>query len=127
VAIELGLREGQVNKFFREYWKLKRIDKLYQLYPEIEPSLPSFLKLHKALKKKGLNPQNTESFVGLIELGIVKLPRTVSAASSIISLYFSLSYWDRYSAWVLSTAIGTTLHFRLSLLLFESSVYYLLI
>ena len=24
VAIELNLREGQVNKFFREFWKLKR-------------------------------------------------------------------------------------------------------
>jgi hypothetical protein len=27
VAIELGLREGQVNKFFREFWKLKQVDK----------------------------------------------------------------------------------------------------
>jgi hypothetical protein len=24
LAIELNLREGQVNKFFREFWKLKR-------------------------------------------------------------------------------------------------------
>jgi Fe-S-cluster formation regulator IscX/YfhJ len=74
VAIELGLREGQVNKFFREFWKLKNLNGLYEIYPQIEPSLPSFLKLHKALKKKGLNPQNTESFVNLIELGVVKLP-----------------------------------------------------
>ena len=47
VAIELGLREKQVNKFFREFWKLKRLNELYQLYPEIEHCLPSFLKLHK--------------------------------------------------------------------------------
>ncbi|MBV9179607.1 MAG: hypothetical protein JO297_21470 [Nitrososphaeraceae archaeon] len=26
------------------------------------------------MKKRGLNPQNTESFVDLVELGIVKLP-----------------------------------------------------
>jgi predicted nuclease with TOPRIM domain len=32
------------------------------------------LKLHKSLKKRGLNSQNTESFVDLIELGVVKLP-----------------------------------------------------
>jgi hypothetical protein len=25
VAIELNLREGQVNKFFREFWKLKNL------------------------------------------------------------------------------------------------------
>ena len=74
VAIELGLREKQVDNFFREFWKLKRVDKLYEIYPQIEHCLPSFLKLHKALKKKGLNPENTESFVDLIELGIVKLP-----------------------------------------------------
>ena len=74
VAIELNLREGQVNKFFREFWKLKNLDELYEIYPQIEYCLPSFLKLHKALKKRGLNPQNTESFVDIIELGVVKLP-----------------------------------------------------
>ncbi|HEY6884720.1 MAG TPA: hypothetical protein VI278_11845, partial [Nitrososphaeraceae archaeon] len=74
VAIELGLREKQVNNFFREFWKLKNLNGLYELYPQIEPYLPSFLKLHKALKKRGLNPQNTESFVNLIEWGVVKLP-----------------------------------------------------
>jgi hypothetical protein len=57
VAIELNLREGQVNKFFREFWKLKRLNQLYEIYPQIECCLPSFLKLHKALKKRGLNLQ----------------------------------------------------------------------
>jgi Fe-S-cluster formation regulator IscX/YfhJ len=75
VAIELGLREKQVNNFFREFWKLKKLNGLYEIYPQIEPYLPSFLKLHKALKKRGLNPQNTESFVNLIEWGVVKLPK----------------------------------------------------
>jgi hypothetical protein len=74
LAIELNLREGQVNKFFREFWKLKRQYRLYQLYPQIEPSLASFLKLHETLKKRGLNPDNVEWFVDFIELGVVKLP-----------------------------------------------------
>jgi hypothetical protein len=74
LAIELNLREGQVNKFFREFWKLKRQYRLYQLYPQIEPSLASFLKLHETLKKRGLNPDNVEWFVALIELSVVKLP-----------------------------------------------------
>ena len=38
VAIELNLREGQVNKFFREFWKLKRQYRLYEIYPQIEPN-----------------------------------------------------------------------------------------
>src|SRR5437868_2502918 len=31
VAIELGIREKQVNKLFREFWKLKRQYRLYQI------------------------------------------------------------------------------------------------
>ena len=50
------------------------MNKLYQLYPQIEPYLPSFLKLHKALKKKGLNPNNVEWFVEAIETGAIKIP-----------------------------------------------------
>jgi hypothetical protein len=60
VAIELGLREKQVNNFFIEFWKLKNLNELYELYPQIEHCLPSFLKLHKALKQRGLNPNNVE-------------------------------------------------------------------
>ncbi|MBV9175839.1 MAG: hypothetical protein JO297_02230 [Nitrososphaeraceae archaeon] len=54
VAIELGIREALVNKFFREFWKLKRLNQLYEIYPQIRYYLTSFLKLHKVLKKKGL-------------------------------------------------------------------------
>ena len=74
VAIELNLREGQVNKFFREFWKLKNLNGLYEFYPQIEHCLPSFLKLHNVLKKRGLNPKNVKWFADAIEMGVVKLP-----------------------------------------------------
>jgi hypothetical protein len=74
VAIELNLREGQVNKFFRKFWQLKQVDKLYQLYPQIEHCLSSFLKLHKVLKRKGLNLNNVEWFADAIETGAIKIP-----------------------------------------------------
>ncbi|MGA9169130.1 MAG: hypothetical protein WBZ20_03170 [Nitrososphaeraceae archaeon] len=74
VAIELGLREKQVNSLFREFWKLKRQYRLYQIYPEIEHCLPSFLKLHRVLKGKGLNPDNVEWFVNAMENGTIQLP-----------------------------------------------------
>ncbi|HEY6883430.1 MAG TPA: hypothetical protein VI278_05265 [Nitrososphaeraceae archaeon] len=74
VSIELGLREKEASKLFREFLKLKRQDRLHQIYPEIEPSLPSFLKLHKVLKKRGLNPGNVEWFADAIEMGTIKLP-----------------------------------------------------
>jgi DNA invertase Pin-like site-specific DNA recombinase len=62
VAIELGIRETQVNKFFREYWKLKNLNELYEIYPQIRYKLSSFLMLHKVLKRKGLNPGNVGWF-----------------------------------------------------------------
>jgi len=37
VAIELNLRQKEASKFFREFWKLKRQYRLYQIYPQIEP------------------------------------------------------------------------------------------
>ena len=74
VAIELGLREKQVNYFFIEFWKLKNLNGLYEIYPQIKHCLPSFLKLHKTLKKRGLNPNNVEWFANAIETGAIKIP-----------------------------------------------------
>jgi tetratricopeptide (TPR) repeat protein len=74
VAIELGIREAQVNKFFREFWKLKNLNQLYEVYPQITCYLPSFLKLHKVLKRKGLTADNVEWFANAIETGAIKIP-----------------------------------------------------
>jgi hypothetical protein len=39
--------------YYRDFWRLKHHYKLYQVYPEIEHSLPAFLKLFKAMQKQG--------------------------------------------------------------------------
>ena len=54
VAIQLGHSEKEVTRYYTEFWKLKRLYKLYQIYTQIEHCIPSFLKLNSALKKKGL-------------------------------------------------------------------------
>ena len=74
VAIQLGLSEKEATRYFKEYWKLKRLYKLYKLYIEIEHCLPSFLKLHSALKRRGLTSGNVEAFADAIEIGVIKLP-----------------------------------------------------
>jgi hypothetical protein len=56
--------------YHREFLRLKGYYKLYQIYPEIEQSLPSFLKLFKGLKKHGLNPQNVEWYVDTMNIGM---------------------------------------------------------
>jgi predicted RNA-binding protein with EMAP domain len=45
-----------------------------QRYPQTQHCLPSFIKLHKSLKKKGLNPNNVEWFADAIETGAIKIP-----------------------------------------------------
>jgi hypothetical protein len=74
VAIQLGLSEKEATKYYKEYWRLNGLYRLYQVYSEIANSLPSFLKLHKALKKRGLNPNNVEWFADAIETGAIKIP-----------------------------------------------------
>ena len=53
--------------------EIKESNGLYELYPQIERCLQSFLKLHKVLKKRGLNPGNVEWFADAIEMGAFKL------------------------------------------------------
>jgi DNA-binding CsgD family transcriptional regulator len=55
VAIELGIREAQVNKFFREFWKLKNLNELYEIYLQIRDKLSIFLNLHRILRRKRPN------------------------------------------------------------------------
>jgi hypothetical protein len=74
VAIQLSLSEKEATKYYKEYWRLKHLYKLYQVYIEIADSIPSFLKLYKALKKRGLNPNNVEWFADAIETGSIKTP-----------------------------------------------------
>ncbi|HET7283347.1 MAG TPA: hypothetical protein VFI70_01555 [Nitrososphaeraceae archaeon] len=73
VAIELGLSEKEATRYYKEYWRLNHLYKLYQVYIEVEHYLPSFLKLHKVLKKRGLNPNNVEWFANAIETGAIKI------------------------------------------------------
>ena len=53
---------------------LKRLNDLYKLYPEIKHTLPSFLKLHKSLKRQGMGPKNVESFVDILKSGTHDIP-----------------------------------------------------
>ena len=63
---------------FREFWKLKNLNELYEIYPQVRHYLSSFLKLHKVLKRNGLTASNVEWFANAIETGTIKLPELQS-------------------------------------------------
>jgi DNA-binding CsgD family transcriptional regulator len=90
VAIQLGLSEKEATRYIKEYWKLKRLYKLYQLYTEIEHCLPSFLKLHSALKRRGLTSGNVEWFASAIETGAVKLPELQNKYQSLQNMVLTV-------------------------------------
>jgi hypothetical protein len=71
----------KMNIMKAEFWKLKRLDRLYQIYPEIEHCPPSFLELHKALNKRGLNPNNMKWFADAIETGAIGIPEIQKKSS----------------------------------------------
>ena len=79
VAVQLRLSEKEATRYYTEYWRLKRLNQLYEIYPQIRCYLPSFLNLHKALKRKGLTADNVEWFANAIETGALRFQRFKSS------------------------------------------------
>jgi hypothetical protein len=71
VAIELNLREPEVNKLYREYWRRKRLHKVNLVYKATNGKLGPFLKLYRLMKEKGMS---IEQVVNAVEIAIHKLP-----------------------------------------------------
>jgi transposase len=55
VAIALNLRESEATKFYKEYWKLKRLHNLTLIYEETKGDIAPFLKLYRLSKAKGMS------------------------------------------------------------------------
>src|SRR5215207_3233535 len=57
VAAELNLPGPQVHQYYVEYWKLKHMHQLFNVYQEIQNSIGYFLKVVRLGKKKYLTPE----------------------------------------------------------------------
>ena len=71
VATILNLREPEVTKLYREYWRLERLHILNSIYKETNGKLSSFLKLYRLMKEKGMG---IEQVVNVVDIAIHKLP-----------------------------------------------------
>jgi DNA-binding CsgD family transcriptional regulator len=72
VAIELDLREPQVTKYQREYWKLEGLHDLNNVYQAIGgEGITQLLRLYKCSKAAGMDTENT---VNLLEIANNDLP-----------------------------------------------------
>ncbi len=55
VSNELDLTVGEVERIYTDFWKLKGYYDLYSAYErEIKNNIPSFLKLYRIVKEKGI-------------------------------------------------------------------------
>jgi predicted HTH domain antitoxin len=76
VAIILNLPASKVSKLYREYWKLRGLDKLNTVYKETNGKIWIVLKLYKELiKQRGMS---VEQVVNIVEIAIHKLPHMES-------------------------------------------------
>jgi DNA-directed RNA polymerase specialized sigma subunit len=72
VAIILNLPASKVSKLYREYWKLRGLDKLNTIYKETDGNIWPLWKLYQQLvKKRGMSK---EQVVNIVEIAIYKLP-----------------------------------------------------
>ena len=65
VVIALDLQADQVQAIYREFWELNNMYELAEVYEEIRPYLPSFLRLHKILNDRRMGEQE---IINVLEL-----------------------------------------------------------
>jgi hypothetical protein len=72
VAIALNIRQSESAKYYREYWKLKGLDKLNTIHTETNGNTWPLWKLYQELiEKRGMS---IEQVVNVVEIAIHKLP-----------------------------------------------------
>ena len=72
VANALNLGQPEITKLYREYWKLKRLHRLYSAYTELgDEGLGDFLKLYRLMKEKEVSNEQVANYV---DIAIHKLP-----------------------------------------------------
>jgi chromosome segregation ATPase len=86
VAIELDLKEKDVTKYYREYWKLRQIYSLNMVYEEIGDDIIHITKIHRKIRAAGMRVdqainliKNANNDLPTLEEKYQKLKREVSS------------------------------------------------
>ena len=74
VAIQLNLSEKEATRYYTEYWRLKRLYSLYDIYQESKGNLSYILKLCRLAKRQGIAADNIEWFVNMVNIGTYNIP-----------------------------------------------------
>ena len=58
VAIALNLREPEITTLYLEYWKLRELNSLIQIYAEYKEDIWPIVNLHRSMKAAGIGIQH---------------------------------------------------------------------
>jgi hypothetical protein len=97
VAIELNLRDAQVSELYKEYWNLKNLHDLSQVYEEIRSGIYSFVQLYKLAKAAGMNSQHV---VNVLKIANNHLPAVEQRYENLTRQVYSLEGDKRNSAMI---------------------------
>lgn len=85
VAIKLDIEPSEAGRLYKEFWNLKGLHNLRQVYAEIRDDISSFLKLYQLTKKLDLGSEKVENLLNLsvelpyLERKYVSMKKNVSA------------------------------------------------
>jgi DNA-binding CsgD family transcriptional regulator len=71
VAAELNIREVEATKYYREYWKLKRLYRLDRIYEDLGDDIIHIIRLHRRMKAERIG---IEEVINLIKIANNDLP-----------------------------------------------------
>ena len=74
VAIQLNLSEKEATRYYTEYWRLKHLYSLYDIYQESKGNLSYILKLCRLAKRQGITADNIEWFINMVNIGTYNIP-----------------------------------------------------
>ena len=66
-AIELNETPDSIEKYFMDYWRLQRMQSLYNIYRENKKAVPNLLRLYDLFQKKRIYPKMYDEVADLIE------------------------------------------------------------
>jgi hypothetical protein len=70
VAAKLNIREVEATKYYREYWKLKRLYRLDQVYENIKDDIIHIIRLHRRMKAAHIGIEQVINFIKIANNGL---------------------------------------------------------
>jgi transcriptional regulator len=67
VAIKLDIQTQEIERLYKEYWKLNGLYKLNEIYADLKDNIFSFVKLFEFTKKEGMTPQQVIDVLKIAE------------------------------------------------------------